>query len=207
MADADYQFKLLLVGDSSVGKSSIILRFVENLFDGDSGCTIGVDFKVKYTLAGGKRLKLTVWDTAGQDRFRTLVSAYYRNAHGVILVYDVCNRASFANITDWLKEVKTYSTYSDVVMLLIGNKTDLATQRAVSTADGEDFARTHGMLFMECSAKTRDGIHQVRDYVTPAYAVRQRSRVHGSRDHHDFSLFLPSIFSLIFLSFPSTSGL
>eukprot|EP01013_Petalomonas_cantuscygni_P008906 TRINITY_DN2166_c0_g1_i2.p1 TRINITY_DN2166_c0_g1~~TRINITY_DN2166_c0_g1_i2.p1 ORF type:complete len:171 (+),score=5.19 TRINITY_DN2166_c0_g1_i2:143-655(+) len=167
MADHDYALKLLLVGDSGVGKSSILLRFTENQFDEDSGATIGVDFKVKYLLIDGRRIKLTIWDTAGQERFRTLTSAYYRNAHGVILMYDVTSRESLQHVTNWLREIKSYSTFPDVAMLLVGNKSDLMDRcppaAAVPTSEAEDFARTHGMLFMQCSAKTRDGVHQVRD--------------------------------------------
>merc|ERR1711959_506075 len=132
--------KLLMIGDSGVGKSSILLRFVDDRFDESSmDPTIGVDFKVKmYDVPHEprQRLKLTIWDTAGQERFRTLTSAYYRGAHGIILVYDVGRKDSFDALKSvWLKEVDLYSTYGNAVKLLIGNKID-TDERQVSHEDG-----------------------------------------------------------------------
>jgi len=157
--------KLLMIGDSGVGKSSILTRFVDDRFDEASmDPTIGVDFKVKmYDVPDeeDQRLKLTIWDTAGQERFRTLTSAYYRGAHGIILVYDVGRRESFEALGNiWLKEIELYSTYPNAVKLLIGNKIDQET-REVTKAEGDAFAREHATLFVECSAKTKVGIEQV----------------------------------------------
>merc|ERR1711907_403672 len=144
----------------------ILLRFVDDRFDESSmDPTIGVDFKVKmYDVPGeDQRLKLTIWDTAGQERFRTLTSAYYRGAHGIILVYDVGRRESFEALKSvWLKEVDLYSTYSNAVKLLVGNKID-TDERQVSHEDGLEFAREHSTLFIECSAKTKVGIEQAFD--------------------------------------------
>eukprot|EP01084_Bolivina_argentea_P091724 165090_1 len=165
----DHAFKLLLVGDSGVGKSSILLRFTDNIFDEDIGATIGVDFKVKYSLAQKKRIKLTIWDTAGQERFRTLTSSYYRNAHGIILVYDVSSPQTFANLATWIKEVDMYTSYPDVVKLLVANKADripmMSPESVVSNETATEFAREHGMMFISCSAKTREGIQQTFDEV------------------------------------------
>jgi len=157
----DHLFKLLLIGDASVGKSSILQRFADNTFDEHLQSTIGVDFKVKMMDAGGKRVKMTIWDTAGQERFRTLTSSYYRGAQGIILVYDVTRRDSFENLSQWLKEVEIYAPGEgkDVVKLLVGNKVD--KDRVVSRQDAEAWARSHGMLFVETSAKTKVGIQQV----------------------------------------------
>eukprot|EP00742_Colponemidia_sp_Colp-10_P001459 GILJ01001569.1.p1 GENE.GILJ01001569.1~~GILJ01001569.1.p1 ORF type:complete len:206 (-),score=21.95 GILJ01001569.1:148-765(-) len=160
----DHLFKLLLVGDTGVGKSSILLRFCDDKFDEHMQSTIGVDFKVKYMEVEGRRLKVTIWDTAGQERFRTLTSAYYRGAQGVILVYDVSRRETFESLEMWLKEVNIYSTNTDAVKLLVGNKIDMA-ERAVSKADGEAFARSHSMMFIETSAKTKVGIQQAYEEV------------------------------------------
>jgi len=155
--------KLLMIGDSGVGKSSVLLRFVDDKFDEASmDPTIGVDFKVKMYNAPGEneKLKLTIWDTAGQERFRTLTSAYYRGAHGIILVYDVGRRESFEALDKiWLKEVDLYSTYPNAVKLLIGNKID-QEEREVSKEEGDAFAREKATLFIECSAKTKVGIEQ-----------------------------------------------
>jgi len=153
----DHLFKLLLIGDSNVGKSSILLRFTDDDFDEDQSATIGVDFKIKMLELGGKRLNLTIWDTAGQEKFRSLTSSYYRGTHGIALVYDVTKRESFENINVWLKEIEIYATKPGVAKLLIGNKVDLSN-RTVSAEEGQNFAREKQMMYVECSAKTRLGI-------------------------------------------------
>ncbi|GER28942.1 RAB GTPase homolog C2A [Striga asiatica] len=156
----DYSFKLLLIGDSAVGKSSLLLSFI-NLSPQDLSPTIGVDFKIKLLTAAGKRLKLTIWDTAGQERFRTLTSSYYRGAHGIILVYDVTRRESFTNLsTTWIKELDCYCTNPDCVKILIGNKIDKESERAVTKEEGAALAQEHKCLFIECSAKTQENVKQ-----------------------------------------------
>eukprot|EP00002_Diphylleia_rotans_P026091 TRINITY_DN5187_c0_g2_i1.p1 TRINITY_DN5187_c0_g2~~TRINITY_DN5187_c0_g2_i1.p1 ORF type:complete len:208 (+),score=50.76 TRINITY_DN5187_c0_g2_i1:59-682(+) len=156
----DHLFKILLIGDSGVGKSSIMTRYCTGVFDEDVSATIGVDFKVKILQIGEARVKLTIWDTAGQERFRTLTSSYYRGAHGVILVYDVTRRETFDNIKTWMKEVDSYSTHADIVKIVVGNKVDKEAVREVTREDGLAFARTENMIFMECSAKTKVGIQK-----------------------------------------------
>lgn len=156
----DYLFKLLLIGDSGVGKSSLLLSFTSNTFE-DLSPTIGVDFKVKYVTLGGKKLKLAIWDTAGQERFRTLTSSYYRGAQGIIMVYDVTRRETFTNLSDiWAKEIDLYSTNQDCIKMLVGNKVDKESERVVSKKEGINFAREYGCLFIECSAKTRTNVEQ-----------------------------------------------
>mmetsp|Transcript_22257 Transcript_22257/g.32514 ORF Transcript_22257/g.32514 Transcript_22257/m.32514 type:complete len:224 (-) Transcript_22257:456-1127(-) len=156
----DHLFKLLMIGDAGVGKSSMLLRFTDDSFDEHIQSTIGVDFKVKHLDVSSKRIKLTIWDTAGQERFRTLTSSYYRGAQGVVMVYDVTRRDSFENLEQWLKEVKLYSPNNGegVVKLLVGNKIDM--ERQVPREEAEAWARSQGMLFLEASAKTRTGIKQ-----------------------------------------------
>ncbi|KAJ7563633.1 hypothetical protein O6H91_03G117900 [Diphasiastrum complanatum] len=159
-AEFDHLFKILLVGDSGVGKSSLLLRFTADTFD-DLSPTIGVDFKLKLMNLSGKRLKLTIWDTAGQERFRTLTSSYYRGAQGIILVYDVTRRDTFTNLSDvWLKEVELHVNNEDCVKLLVGNKVDRDSERAVTKQEGIAFARRYGCLFLESSAKTRVNVQQ-----------------------------------------------
>ncbi|PKU79802.1 ras-related protein RABC1 [Dendrobium catenatum] len=158
--DFDYLFKLLLIGDSGVGKSSLLLSFTSNTFD-DLSPTIGVDFKVKMVTIGGKKLKLALWDTAGQERFRTLTNAYYRGAHGIIMVYDVTRRDTFTNLSDiWAKEIELYSTNQDCIKMVVGNKVDKLNARAVTKEEGIDFAREYGCLFLECSAKTQSNVER-----------------------------------------------
>ncbi|KAJ6335782.1 hypothetical protein OIU78_012399 [Salix suchowensis] len=173
----EYLFKLLLIGDSGVGKSTLLLSFTSKNFE-DLSPTIGVDFKVKHVTIGGKRLKLAIWDTAGQERFRTLTSSYYRGAQGIIMVvlisrflnslffgistvYDVTRRETFTNLSEiWAKEIDLYSTNQDCIKMLVGNKVDKESERVVTKKEGIDFAREYGCLFLECSAKTRVNVEQ-----------------------------------------------
>eukprot|EP00126_Sphaerothecum_destruens_P002125 Sdes_comp15568_c0_seq1m4539 len=163
MTEFEAVFKLLLIGDSGTGKSSLLLRFSEDKFETEMGATIGVDFKVKTIEKDANTYKLTIWDTAGQERFRTLTSSYYRGCQGVILVYDVSSQASFTNIEMWLNELEMYTSNDDVVKMLVGNKIDLSVDRVISQKQGLDFARKHKMLFIECSAKTKQGVQQAFD--------------------------------------------
>lgn len=157
----DHLFKLLVIGDAGVGKSSMLLRFTDDSFDEHIQSTIGVDFKVKHVDIMDKRVKLTIWDTAGQERFRTLTSSYYRGAQGIVMVYDVTRRDTFQNLEEWLREVNLYSPNNGegVVKLLVGNKIDLEGQ-TVLRENAEAWAKRQGMLFLEASAKTRTGIRQ-----------------------------------------------
>jgi len=183
-------FKILLVGDSGVGKSSILLRFTDDEFEeGGLSVTIGVDFKVKILEMGGKRLNLRIWDTAGQEKFRSLTSSYYRGTQGIILVYDVTKRETFQHIETWLQEINLYSTNSEVRKMLIGNKVDKSEPRQVSREEGLAFAKKHAMLFIECSAKTRLGVQQAFEELvqkileTPALLSAPRPSVQVAPTH------------------------
>ncbi|GLV41357.1 Rab18 [Carabus blaptoides fortunei] len=149
--------KILIIGESGVGKSSLLLRFTEDNFDPDQSLTIGVDFKTKRITIDGNTVKLAIWDTAGQERFRTLTPSYYRDAQGAILVYDVANQNTFTKLETWLNELDTYSTKSNIVKMVVGNKID-KENREVSREEGMKFARRHQTLFIESSAKTKDGV-------------------------------------------------
>ena len=155
----DHIFKILLIGDAGVGKSSILLRFTDDAFEEQMASTIGVDFRVKTMTIGGKTAKLTIWDTAGQERFRTLTSSYYRGCHGIILCFDVNERSTFENLQRWLEELELYATTQHAAKLLVGNKIDLK-QREVSVEEATTFARKQAMMYIEASAKTRAGIQQ-----------------------------------------------
>ena len=168
----DYVVKLLLIGDSGVGKSSLLSRFCgsEDQAWEDLAPTIGVDFKLKFVKAKGATLKLTIWDTAGQERFRTLTSSYYRGAQGIIYVYDVTKRETFEAIEEvWQKEVEMYSTVRDAVKIVVGNKIDLANeQREVSKSRALEFAKREGCLFLECSSKTKVSVKELFDELLAA---------------------------------------
>ena len=157
MTDVDYIFKVLIIGDSSVGKSNILLRFSDNIFHDTFLPTIGVDFKIRNVTVGEKSIKLNIWDTAGQERFKTITSAYYKGAHGIILVYDITDRDSFNNIGNWIAEVRKHAG-PNVVKLLVGNKCDLEAERKVPTKEAKEFADSHNMSFLETSAKQRINI-------------------------------------------------
>ncbi|GJJ14217.1 Ras- protein Rab-18 [Clathrus columnatus] len=151
--------KLLLIGNSSVGKSSLLLRFTDKqwLPEDEASATIGVDFRICKMEVKGKKVKLSLWDTAGQERFRTITASYYRGAEGVILVYDVSNRDSFDALPRWFTELETYVPTS-VVKMIVGNKVDKEYSRVVSEVEGRKFAESQGCLFVEASAKTNIGV-------------------------------------------------
>jgi len=149
--DYDYLFILVLIGDSGVGKSCLLLRFADDKWTDSYISTIGVDFKIRTIELDQKTIKLQIWDTAGQERFRTISSTYYRGAHGIIVVYDVTNKPSFDNVARWLTEIDKYAR-EGVNKLLVGNKCDLE-DREVSKEEGKAFAESKGIPFLETSAK------------------------------------------------------
>ncbi|EPQ53291.1 ras-domain-containing protein [Gloeophyllum trabeum ATCC 11539] len=159
--NAPINVKLLLIGNSSVGKSSLLLRFSDEqwLQEDESSPTIGVDFRVHKMKVNGRSVKLSIWDTAGQERFRTITSSYYRGAQGIILVYDVANRESFDALPRWYSELEKYVS-SSVVKILVGNKVDKEFSRQVSTTEGQQFAQRMNSLFIEASAKTSVGVKE-----------------------------------------------
>jgi len=150
--DYDYLVKLLLIGDSGVGKSCLLLRFSDDSFTTSFITTIGIDFKIRTVEIDGKRIKLQIWDTAGQERFRTITTAYYRGAMGILLVYDVTDEVSFNNISNWINNIEQHASES-VQKILIGNKCDAEGKRVVSKERGEELAKQYGIPFFETSAK------------------------------------------------------
>lgn len=172
--DYDYLLKILLIGDSGVGKSSVMIRYSDDQYDDSSIPTIGVDFKIKTTEINGKKCKLQIWDTAGQERFRTITSSYYRGANGIIIVYDISNENTFKNISYWISECQSY-TSPNTKILLVGNKCDASSKsnitiverseiskpyRQVHYEDALTFAKSHGIKYVETSAKNGNGIEQ-----------------------------------------------
>jgi Ras-related protein Rab-35 len=158
---------LLIIGDSGVGKSSLLLRFSDNVFQTSYITTIGVDFKIRVLDLNGERVKLQIWDTAGQERFRTITSTYYRGTHGVIVVYDVTSAESFANVKRWLQEID--QNCDQVVRILVGNKDDNSLtpgQKVVSTADARAFAQEIGVEFFETSAKDNKNVEEMFRAIT-----------------------------------------
>ncbi|KAI3740130.1 hypothetical protein L2E82_30551 [Cichorium intybus] len=149
--DYDYLFKVVLIGDSGVGKSNLLSRFTRNEFSLESKSTIGVEFATRSLTVDSKVIKAQIWDTAGQERYRAITSAYYRGAVGALLVYDVTRYPTFENVERWLKELRDH-TDPNIVVMLIGNKSDLRHLVAVQTDDGKSFAEKESLYFMETSA-------------------------------------------------------
>ncbi|XP_052174667.1 ras-related protein RABA4d [Diospyros lotus] len=147
----DYVFKVVLIGDSAVGKSQLLARFARNEFSVDSKATIGVEFQTKTLVIDHKTVKAQIWDTAGQERYRAVTSAYYRGAVGAMLVYDMTKRQSFDHMSRWLEELRGHAD-KNIVIMLIGNKSDLGSLRAVPTEDAQEFAERENLCFMETSA-------------------------------------------------------
>lgn len=159
--DLDYIFKIVLIGDSGVGKSSLLSRFSRNEFNEDLKATIGVDFSTKYIKSNDKNIKLQIWDTAGQERYRAVANAYYRGAVGALILYDISKRVSFININKWLGEIKNVQNENNLVIFLIGSKCDLYDLRDVSTEEGIEFAKNNELFFMETSSKSNHNIELV----------------------------------------------
>ncbi|XP_071790801.1 ras-related protein Rab-35-like [Asterias amurensis] len=160
----DHLFKLLIIGDSGVGKSSLLLRFADNTFSGTYITTIGVDFKIRTIDLNGERVKLQIWDTAGQERFRTITSTYYRGTHGVIVVYDVTSAETFVNVKRWLHEIEQNC---DVVSrILVGNKNDCPERKVVLTEDATNFAEQMGIQLFETSAKENINVEEMFNAIT-----------------------------------------
>ncbi|KAI6889281.1 small GTP-binding protein [Hortaea werneckii] len=167
----DYLFKLLLIGDSGVGKSCLLLRFADDTYTESYISTIGVDFKIRTIELDGKTVKLQIWDTAGQERFRTITSSYYRGAHGICVVYDVTDMDSFNNVKQWLQEIDRYAT-EGVNKLLVGNKSDMTDKKVVEYQVAKEFADSLGIPFLETSAKNASNVEQA--FLTMARQIKER---------------------------------
>ncbi|KAK3563057.1 hypothetical protein QTP86_015868 [Hemibagrus guttatus] len=167
----DLLFKLLLIGDSGVGKTCVLFRFSDDAFNTTFISTIGIDFKIKTVELNGKRIKLQIWDTAGQERFHTITTSYYRGAMGILLVYDITNAKSFENISKWLRNIEEHAN-EDVERMLLGNKCDMEDMRVVSKAKGEQIAAEHNIRYFETSAKANINIEKA--FLTLAEDILQK---------------------------------
>lgn len=167
----DMQIKLLMIGDSGVGKTCLLLRYANDSFSPTFITTIGIDFKIKNIQLDGKRIKLQIWDTAGQERFRTITTSYFRGAQGILLVYDVTDRNSFISIRNWVAQIQMHADVN-VNKILIGNKCDVADQRAISYEEGEALAKEYNIHFYETSAK--QDLNVEKSFITIATDVKNR---------------------------------
>ena len=173
----DHLFKILIIGESGVGKTCFLLRYAENSFVANHLLTIGIDFKIKVIEIEGKNIKLQIWDTAGQDRFRTITKTYYKGSHGVILVYDVCDERSFGNVKNWVNQIEQ-NAKSSICKVLVGNKCDKA-ERVITEEQGRKLAEEYNMKFYETSAKTGQNVEEAFTYLT-----REILKIYKNKEGH-----------------------
>lgn len=176
--DYDFLFKVVLIGDSGVGKSNLLSRFTRNEFNLESKSTIGVEFATRSVKVHNKTVKAQIWDTAGQERYRAITSAYYRGAVGALLVYDIAKHLTYENAERWLKELKEHADGS-IVIMLVGNKADLRHLRAVPTDEAKSFAEKNGLSFIETSAldstNVETAFHTILSEIHQIVSQRQMS--------------------------------
>ena len=165
MADKlDYVYKVLILGDATVGKTSILLRYIDNKFETDSLSTLGVDVKYKYVTLNNKKIRMNIWDTAGQDRFKTIAKNYYKGANAVIFVFDVNHKNTIEKIKFWINSVKDNSS-KDIIEIIVGNKIDIEGKREVTKEQMKSLGQNVGMETFETSAKTGEGINEIFNYL------------------------------------------
>ncbi|KAG7276562.1 hypothetical protein CRUP_019612 [Coryphaenoides rupestris] len=182
----DYLFKVVLIGDSGVGKSNLLSRFTRNEFNLESKSTIGVEFATRSLQVEGKTVKAQIWDTAGQERYRAITSAYYRGAVGALLVYDIAKHLTYENAERWLKELQDHAD-SNIVIMLVGNKSDLRHLRAVPTDEAKAFSEKHGLAFLETSALDSSNVELAfQTILTAIYNMMSQRQISGHTDS-DFS--------------------
>lgn len=191
MEDYKFLFKVVLIGNSGVGKTCLVRRFTQGVFPKGQGATIGVDFMIK-TLeienSAGQReaVKLQIWDTAGQERFRSITQSYYRSAHALILVYDISCQPTFDALGDWIREIQEYAN-PKVLKILVGNKTD-RDDREIPVRVGEEFAKAHDMYFLETSSKQGENVEKLFYEIAAELIEQARQKGGLSRTHHHSSV-------------------
>lgn len=179
----DYLFKVVLIGDSGVGKSNLLSRFTRNEFNLESKSTIGVEFATRSIQVDGKTIKAQIWDTAGQERYRAITSAYYRGAVGALLVYDIAKHLTYENVERWLKELRDHAD-SNIVIMLVGNKSDLRHLRAVPTDEARAFAEKNGLSFIETSALDSTNVEAAfQTILTEIYRIVSQKQMSDRREN------------------------
>eukprot|EP01099_Mayorella_cantabrigiensis_P003863 TRINITY_DN2902_c0_g1_i1.p1 TRINITY_DN2902_c0_g1~~TRINITY_DN2902_c0_g1_i1.p1 ORF type:complete len:227 (-),score=55.95 TRINITY_DN2902_c0_g1_i1:59-703(-) len=174
----DFLYKVILVGDSGVGKSNLLSRFTRNEFFAETKSTIGVEFATKSIKTDGKVIKAQIWDTAGQERYRAITTAYYRGAVGALLVYDISKKDTFRNIERWLTELRSNAS-ENIVVMLVGNKSDLAHLREVEVDSASDFAKKNSLSFIETSARESSNVEQA--FITILTEIYRRTHKNVSK--------------------------
>lgn len=181
----DYLFKVVLIGDSGVGKSNLLSRFTRNEFNLESKSTIGVEFATRSIQVDGKTIKAQIWDTAGQERYRAITSAYYRGAVGALLVYDIAKHLTYENVERWLKELRDHAD-NNIVIMLVGNKSDLRHLRAVPTDEAKAFAEKNNLSFIETSALDSTNVETAfQNILTEIYKIVSQKQFPDSPEGGD----------------------
>jgi len=183
--DCDYLLKLVVIGDANVGKSSLVLRCVSSTYHDGYRSTIGLDYKIKRLVVDGKHIKICIWDTAGQERFKAVTSSYYRDADGIIVVYDITNQTSFSHVKSWMQEIEKRAK-SNVNVLLVGNKNDRLEEREVFFECGKSYAEERGIPFLETSAKNAMNVELA--IYTMAKDIKTRLLKENSEKSHSVQL-------------------
>jgi len=178
-----FLFKFIAIGDTGVGKSCLLLQFSDKRFNPEHDLTIGVEFGTQTIIINNESIKLQIWDTAGQETFRSITRSYYRNTAGALLVYDITRRETFMHVSQWLQDAKVHGS-SDMTVILVGNKCDLEHLRQVSTEEGTKCAKENGLLFIETSAKTSRNVEEA--FIKPAQKIYERLK-NGEIDPSDQS--------------------
>ena len=158
----DFLFKLIIVGDSNVGKTNIMSKYIHNQFNYTSKATIGVEFGTKIVKIDNKKIKAQIWDTAGQERYKSITSAYYKGAKGALIVYDITNKYTFESVDKWVQDLNSFGD-KNLTLLLVGNKSDLEDKRQITKEEGEEKAKSFNLGFIETSACSGDNIDQAFD--------------------------------------------
>lgn len=185
----DYLFKVVLIGDSGVGKSNLLSRFTRNEFNLESKSTIGVEFATRSIVVDNKTIKAQIWDTAGQERYRAITSAYYRGAVGALLVYDIAKHLTYENVERWLRELRDHAD-QNIVIMLVGNKSDLRHLRAVPTDEAKTFAERNGLSFIETSALDSTNVETAfQNILTEIYRIVSQKQI---RDPPEGDVIRPS---------------
>jgi small GTP-binding protein len=180
--EADITIKILLIGNAFVGKTLIVQKFIDNTFSKSTVSTIGVDLQSKVIDINGKKVKYLIWDTAGEERMKTMTYSYYRGCHVILIVYDVTDRKSFENVTTWAECVDKFAK-SNVLRILVGNKTDLEDKRIISTEDGKKLAEQNGLKYYEISALKITGLHEMFEDIAKEYV-----EIYEQKSYKNFQL-------------------
>ncbi|CAD8183747.1 unnamed protein product [Paramecium pentaurelia] len=188
--DYDWLVKVIVIGDSGVGKTNILSQFCDAKFSITHMATLGVDFKIKTIDVDGKKLKLQIWDTAGQERFRNITKTYYKGAQGVILSYSVIDRQSFQNVDGWLRSIQENTNSSDVQLVLVGNKADMSAERQVTLEEGKKLSQQFNIPFFETSAKSNLNINETFHNLAQRI-IQTLSKMQANDDKQNLNLKTP----------------